>query len=151
MNVIQIGCNNCDDHVFDFILKNKDEIKLFVVVDALPNCIVTAKEKYSFLGKKLHPLNCAISATNGVLEFFYPQSDEKSPHASLSKNHLINHRHKTLDSFFIPSLNLNSLLDSYKNLIDRLYIDIEGLDVEALLSLDFEKNKITINDQIVYY
>lgn len=151
MNILQVGCNNCDDHVFDFIADNKDLINLFVVIDALPDCVSIAKEKYSFLGKKLHPLNCAVSDKNGVLEFFYPQGEDKSAHASLSKSHLIDHRHPILDSFFVPSLNLNCLLDSYKNSIDKLYIDMEGLDTKTLLNLDFEKNKIKYIEYEFYH
>ena len=50
MNILQIGCNTCKDDAFDFISKNQDEVKLFIVIDALPACVEKAKNVYSFLG-----------------------------------------------------------------------------------------------------
>lgn len=142
MNVIQIGCNNCDDHVFDFVSKNQNSINQFIIIDALPECVKIAKEKYSFLKEKLVAINCAISNKNGICEFFYPQNDEISAHASMLEGHLRSHGHKTLKCFCVPCLSLNCLLESFGNSIDRLYIDIEGLDATVLLGLDFIKNKI---------
>lgn len=142
MRIIQIGCNDCNDHVFDFVKNNEEKISFFLVIDALPKCTEIAREKYSFLGERLHVLTTAISNKNGVFKFFYPESDDKSAHASLLQSHLKNHHHRKLKSFTSPCLSLDCIFDSYGNDIDRLYLDMEGLDAFTLLNFNLEKNKI---------
>jgi FkbM family methyltransferase len=142
MKILQIGCNNCDDHVFDFVKKNINNIDLFVAVDALPKCTEIAREKYEFLKQKLQVLNCAVGPANTIVEFFYPQNDKTSAHASILQSHLNSHNHQNLNSFLSPCLSINSILDFYKNSIDRLYVDMEGLDTITLQTVDFLKNKI---------
>ena len=142
MKILQIGCNNCEDHVFDFVSKNRDSIDFFVVIDALPKCVETAKTKYSFLGERLFAINCAVADINGILKFFHPENDETCAHASLLQSHLTTHRHSSLQHIYVPCFSLNFILDFFQNSIDRLYIDMEGLDVITLLSMNFEKNKI---------
>lgn len=75
MNIIQIGCNTCKDHVFDFVKEN--QIEKLVVVDALSKCIESAKNQYSFLGERLTAINTAIGIENGLLDFFYPEDDSQ--------------------------------------------------------------------------
>lgn len=141
MNIIQIGCNNCDDHVFEFVSQNKDKITNFLVIDAMPKCVEIAKDKYFFLGEKLIAINCAVGIENRILQFFYPENDETSPHASILSFHVKNHRHPNLKSFYVPCLNINNIVDIFDNGVDRLYVDMEGLDVVTLLSLDYNNCK----------
>lgn len=141
MNIIQIGCNNCEDHVFDFVSTNRDSISNFLVIDALPKCVEIASQKYNFLGDRLIAVQCAVAPENGILKFFYPTTDDCSAHSSLLKNHVNNHHHKDLNYFFIPTLDINTIFNFFFNNVERLYVDIEGLDVVTILNLDFEKNK----------
>ena len=136
MNIIQIGCNDCQDHVFDYISKHRDEVKAFMVVDALHECVETAKRKYSFLGSRLIPVNCAVGPLNGLTEFHFPQGEDMSAHASMSVDHLRNHRHSTLQSIVVPCLSLNVLVAAFSRPVDRLYIDLEGSDADVLLGFD---------------
>lgn len=151
MKVIQIGCNDCNDHVYDFIKNHESQIRLFLVIDALPKCTKIASEKYSFLGERLHVLTTAVSNKNGVCEFFHPESDDQSAHASLTKSHLIAHYHNKSKSFITPCLSLDCILDAYNNDIDRLYLDMEGLDVFTLLNSNLEKNKIKYIEYEFYH
>ena len=69
MNIVQIGCNNCKDHVFDFVKEKEDQLKKLVVVDALPKCIESAENQYSLLNLsnllgKLEKFNYSISTEN---------------------------------------------------------------------------------------
>ena len=57
MNIIQIGCNDCNDHVYDYVKSNEQQISKFVVVDALPKCVKIAELKYSFLKDRVVTLN----------------------------------------------------------------------------------------------
>ena len=42
-----------------------------------------------------------------------------------------------------PAININDLFEEYGlNTIDRLYIDVEGYDVDIVNSIDFDKYKV---------
>jgi FkbM family methyltransferase len=140
MNIIQIGCNDCNDDVFKFVSLNRDKISKFLVIDALPDCVTIAKEKYSFLGERLYPVNCGVGAKTGIMQFYYPSGDKLSAHASLLESHLHSHSHQSLDYLCVPVLSINDVL-SFFDQVDRLYIDAEGLDVSTLLTLDYFKFK----------
>lgn len=146
LNIIQIGCNVCNDTVTEIIKNN--QIKTFVAVDAEYRCIEIAKEVYSFLGDRLIPICTAIGLKNGVTSFFVPKKNPLCGHASLSKEHLEKHDHVDIDQITVPILNVNTFLESINlESIDLLYIDTEGFDAPILLELDFKKFK---PNQIIY-
>lgn len=136
MNIIQIGCNDCEDHVFEYISKHRDEVTAFMVVDALHGCVETAKRKYGFLGSRLIAVNCAVGPRVGLTEFYFPQGEDMSAHASMSADHLRNHQHPKLQSIVVPCLSLNVLVAAFARPVNRLYIDLEGADVDVLLGFD---------------
>jgi len=142
MNIIQIGCNDCQDDCRTLITKSPDVVSNFVVVDASYACVQIAKEKYSFLGDRLTPVVTAIGLINGVVDFYTPQGDEKSAHSSLSPEHVLMHEHPVLTRQSLPCLNINSFLESLRmETIDCLFIDVEGYDVTVLLEMDFTRFK----------
>jgi FkbM family methyltransferase len=151
MRIVQIGCNNCNDHVFDFISRNLDSIELFVAVDPMPACIEAARSTYNKLGSRLITVQCAISDADGVKPFYCPKNDNMSVVASLSKSHIVAH-HDTgfiergeITESWVPCLTINSLLGSFVSFehgIDRLYIDTEGHDAKILLNLNLSATKI---------
>lgn len=144
MNIVQIGCNDCNDHVYDFIKNNEHDILKFVVVDALPKCAKIAELKYSFLKDKVIVLNCAIGIKNEIIKFYHPHNDECSIFSSIDPQQPINHQIININSFYIPCISINDFLESFNfDAIDRLYIDVEGFDVPILLDLDFNKFKIS--------
>ena len=141
LNIIQLGTNNGDDHVFKFISENERKIKNFLAIDALPKCVESVKEKYSFLGERLIPLNVAVGIKDGYAEFFYPKLEGESYLSSLLEHQLgVRNEFKLVDKMIVPTFNINTLLNNLSfNSIDRLYIDIEGMDVPVLTEMDFEK------------
>lgn len=151
MRIVQIGCNNCEDHVFDFVSKNKDLIEVLIVVDPLEKCVHAAQEKYQFLSERLIVVQCAISENNAIEPFFCPADDDMSLVASLSVDHIFAH-HFTgfipvgkIKTLWVPCLTINCFLESFVSLqagIDRLYIDTEGHDGKILLGLDLNRFKI---------
>jgi FkbM family methyltransferase len=148
MNVIQIGCNNCDDEIYKLVEKNQELINKFIVVDALPKCIDIANKRYHFLKEKLTAINCAIGLKTEIIDFFFPTNDESSAHSSILKDHVINHRHESINKLSVQCFEINEFLKSQNiDEIDLLAIDIEGLDVDVLLNLNLEEYKI---NQIVY-
>ena len=136
MNILQIGCNNCDDHVFDFVKDNQNIIGNFFVVDALPKCCEKAQKVYSFINN-LKVFNKAIGLENTTCRFYFPEGDEESAHASLNKDHVLKHHHPNVNFIDAECIDINDFL---KNLppLDRLYIDIEGLDVKTLMHMKDE-------------
>ncbi len=149
MNILQIGCNDCNDHVFDFIKENQESINELIIVDALPKCAETASEKYSFI-KNLKVFNKAIGTENKQCKFYFPEDDEKSAHASLKQDHVLNHRHDKINYIEIECIDINEFLAKLPP-IDRLYIDIEGLDVETLLHLNFSDFSIPYIEYEFYH
>jgi hypothetical protein len=141
--IFQVGCNNCQDEVRDFVFKNQENIGKFIVIDALPKSISTAKEVYKDLGEKLIPIICAVGTRNGIIPFFFPESEEGSAHASASLEHVFQHLHKKVYSLYSPLIDINDIFASLKlTKIDRLYLDMEGWDAETILHLDFSKVEI---------
>jgi len=142
MNIVQIGCNDCNDEVYNFIVENSDQINNFFAIDALPNAAITAKNKYNFLEKKLNVINCAVGLSNGLISFYYPQDSDMSEHASLSIDHLQCHGYHFLTKIIVPIIEINTLLSSITKeigKINKFYIDTEGFDVPILLQMDLNK------------
>ena len=145
MNIIQIGCNDCNDEVFKFVVNNANKINNFVAIDALSKATDIARNKYSFLGDKLTVINCAVGLKSGLLFFYHPQNDDVSGHASLSLDHLRGHSHKVINRITVPTIEINTLLSDIVEKIgqiNRFYIDTEGFDVPLLMQLDIDKYKI---------
>lgn len=140
MVIFQVGCNNCQDEVRNFVLKNQEQISKFIVVDALPKSISAAKEVYKSLGDKLVPIICAVGTKSGIISFFFPESEEGSVHASASLEHVFRHQHSKVYSFYSPLVDINDIFSSLElKKIDRLYLDMEGWDAETILHIDFSK------------
>lgn len=143
MVIVQIGCNDCQDSVKDFIFARQNEIQRFIVIDALPKAIEAAKQTYSFLGQKLFPVISAVGLYNGVIPFYCPEDENGSIHASASAEHVFNHQHERVKISCAACLRLENILTSFDLFkVDRLYLDAEGLDVEILLALDLKKFNI---------
>jgi len=141
--ILQIGCNDCQDQVKDYVLKNAENINKFIVIDALPKAIEAAKTVYSSLGPKLIPVVSAVGICSGVVPFYFPEDESGSVHASASLEHVFQHRHQKVKAFYSPLVDINSLFNSLGlQKIDRLYIDMEGWDVDVLLALDFNGREI---------
>ena len=140
MNIIQIGCNSKKDYVFDFVKEKGDQVQKLIIVDALPDCIIPAKEQYFFLGEKLTVVNTAIGVMNGLIDFFHPENDSQSIHSSFDLNHLFQLGHQRVKKITLPCLNINNFIESLKlEKIDYFFIDVEGMDVIVLLEMDFDK------------
>jgi len=138
MVIIQIGCNDCQDQVRDFIFANEDKIEKLIVIDALQQSIEAAKIIYAPLKNKFFPVLSAVGLYNGVIPFFYPEDQDCSIHASTSLEHVAAHNHSKIKIFCSPLLRLDNVLHSFDiKKVDRLYIDVEGLDVDILLDLSF--------------
>ncbi len=130
----------------EFIKKNsKSEDKIFLI-EANPKNINKLEESYrDFHNSKI--LNLGISSSeNGEITFFYTEDD--APHymvCSSKINHVIKHYpNSKIKEFKIKTVSINNLFKNYikeKN-IDYLSVDLEGIDFEILMSIDFKDYNI---------
>ncbi len=137
MNIIQIGCNNGDDHVFDYISSFDGTVKA-CLVDVSEKAIESARERYSgFSGVKVY--SSAICPEGvGELEIFYT-NDLADQGLSFRSNHLLDHGIVgDVNSFVVRCQSVNDFIAKCgMDVIDRLYIDVEGLDCLLVSEIDF--------------
>jgi FkbM family methyltransferase len=145
-NLIQIGCNEGNDHVFNFVKDNYQDLDQIFLIDANDKCYDKIKDQYGKFPINYEFIHLALVPEYNINEvIFYRGIYEYCAHGSLKKNHLIEHHHD-LDKIFeftVPAKNINALFKE-KNLsiIDYLFIDIEGMDVDIINSINFNEFEI---------
>lgn len=142
MNIVQVGCHDGNDHVYEYVFRNSDRINSLFLIDPLSDALDLAKKRYSIFNfVKFYEMAIVEEYANEI-EFFYPKNIQEAQTSSINKNHAETFQTEviskkvaatTLDSFFKN----NSLSN-----IDRLYIDTEGLDCKILQSIDLTKYDI---------
>jgi FkbM family methyltransferase len=140
MIIVQIGTNDGNDHVFDFV-KNVDCYRI-ILIDANPRCTEKVSDRYvgipnvEFYNMAIVPYVVTEPTT---VKLLVPTADETSAHASLQEEHMSKHGHTSLDSIEVNALDFHGMLGTLKiDKIDRLYIDVEGLDIDIINSIDFK-------------
>lgn len=143
MTIIQIGANDGKDHVFDYVSEHKELIDRLVLIDANPHCIPVLTETYKDYSKAeiynfaVVPFEIPIGHDTTV-ELLIPTNNSISSHSSLMSSHMEKHGHSALERVEVQAKNINSVLKEFSNgIIDRLYIDVEGYDVDIINSIDF--------------
>ena len=140
MNIIQVGCNKGNDHVYKYILENIDRIKNIYLIDVSKEAIEIAKENYKNI-KNVYFYNIAICDSEDIkeLEIFYAE-DLSSGHLSSRKNHHTDHNNPNpINSFFIKAITINKFIEE-NNIghVDILFIDTEGLDCKIVSSINLD-------------
>ncbi len=146
--VIQLGSNVGLDSVFDFLSNAADSYSVYLVEPNLSS-FEQCKKNYKTLFNKheIHFLNAAAVPyrTTDEIQLFFPTQDKNSPFASSSKNFVNAHVGYTeIDSFTAKAIPINDLLEIYSidNNVEYLYIDTEGLCVDIVDAIDFDKYNI---------
>jgi FkbM family methyltransferase len=143
MNIIQIGCHDGDDHVFNFISSNRDKISRAVLVEPLHEKIEEAKIRYKDF-KFVEFLELAVVDFEGKNEvsFFFPEDLRHSQISSISLSHVEKHI-GGVKEIKVKCLNIKDFLIRLNMpTIDRFYIDTEGLDCKLIKQIDFSKYDI---------
>lgn len=141
MKILQIGCNNGQDHVLNFYKENYKSIDQIILIDASIDAISECQKTYEN-NDKCKFLHYAVTTTSeSFVKLYQPLNETKSGHASLNKEHTICHFHPEVYETIVPAININNLLEQYMP-IDRLYIDTEGLDTEIVNNIDLDKYKL---------
>ena len=129
----------------ELIKKKYDNSSKVFVVEA--NKLNIEKLKFCYRNyKNINIHNIAISTKNlDELTFYYAKDD--APHfqvCSSNFNHVKkNYPNSDIEKFSVRSFTINNFFeDNSINEIDYLSIDIEGLDFEVIMSIDFSKFNI---------
>lgn len=141
MKIVQMGCNNGDDEIYQIV--KSENVEFALLIDANPYVLELAKERYK--SYETVKIECYLISDKEIeMDFLIPhfESHRYSQHSSLSKDHIIKHGHKLEDVkiLTIKSITPEKLFEMY-NLyyIDYLYIDCEGEDFNILNNIDFNK------------
>lgn len=170
--IVNLGCSWNKDDAFSFIMDHQNDIKEVHLVDAAPDAINKCKELYGKhvspdFFKKIHFHQIAIVANPNIdtVELLFPPDNTLSGFASTNKEIVLNHHmskilntreeyqqmQETINmgeplevlSVEVPCATINRFFRRCGlNAIDRLYVDLEGLDGHVLLNLDFDYFKI---------
>jgi FkbM family methyltransferase len=89
-------------------------------------------------------LNIGIttSENNDILPFYIFNGDGLSTFSEKEKDHVLNQgsQFELLETINVPTKTINQVIEqNFKTPIDFITIDVEGLDLEILQSLDFDK------------
>lgn len=146
MNIIQFGCNDSFDELYDFILSNKSKIKKLILVDANHYALEVSKERYSLI---LDPgtyilYNKAIVCDTSIKEinFYIPNKDLDSGHSSIFKELVALNWGEDLKCIKVEATTPETFLSLIDGSIDELHVDVEGLDADILLYIDLNKYNI---------
>lgn len=152
MKLIQVGANRGHDDLSKYILSNHSTLEFALFVE--PNKVHMADLTECY--KDYSPLieNVAIVPNTYIgneLELFYQINDPDFAITSCKKEHIHKHLQQVMDndynngifSFIVPCMSLEQLFEKYNIVdLDWLLLDIEGLDAEILLSVDWQRYNI---------
>ena len=136
----------------EFIKKKYQNGSKIFAIDANPLNIEKLKICYKNF-KNVEVINFAISSKNiEKLTLYYTEDD--APHyqvCSSDINHVKKHYpYSKIKKFDVKAISINKFFEKYVNCeIDYLSIDIEGLDYDVLMSIDF--NKFSIKNISIEY
>jgi FkbM family methyltransferase len=144
MKIVQIGSNDGDDSVRQFIIENQSNIDLVVLVEPIPFILDKLKENYKDFNNVFIE-NIAISDSESKKFTLYYEEGSNYELSSFKKQHLIDCKciPEKIKSIDVDCLTINQLFEKYSiDTLDYLHIDTEGLDVYIISSIDFNKFKI---------
>jgi FkbM family methyltransferase len=152
MKIAQIGSNKGNDDLSRFLKSNYKKLDFGLFVEANPQHIDDLKKCYSNY-ENIIVENVAIKSPfqdQEEMEIFYNTYDINGEIASCKLSHVLTHtewcpsiKDGEIKSFKVKCLTLNDLFNNYNiTYLDHLLLDIEGIDVEILLTFNWEKYKI---------
>lgn len=139
VNIIQIGCNNGQDHVYNFVSSYRHIIDKVLYVDASADSISLCKKQYQEFDFCDFLHSAVVTDDSKHITMYYPEDDTSSIHTSNSFDFLKKHNHYRISQMTVPAININCLLAKFNQNIDRLYIDTEGLDIQIINAIDMNQ------------
>ena len=126
----------------EFIKKNSDTNDKVFLVEANPFNIEKLKESYiNFQNVEIFNLGISLDQSDQI-KFYYAEND--APHfqvTSVKKEHVEKHYPgEEIKNFSVKSININDFFRKIDQAnIDYLSIDLEGIDLEVLKSINFRE------------
>ncbi len=153
LRVVQIGSNKGNDELSEYIFNNYDDIEFGLFVEANSLHIEELKkcyEKYDNIKVENIGIKTPLQKQD-TLTFYYHTNEH--PHYAITTcniDHLKKHmswcphlQGGEVKSFEVSCITLDELFQNYGiTEIDFLFLDVEGLDAEILLTFDWKKYKI---------
>lgn len=152
--VVQIGANRGNDELSEYIFNNYNHIKFGLFVEANSLHIEELKKCYQNY-ENIFVENVAVKTPlqeENIITIYYHTAD--TPNFGISScniEHIKTHINwpgsrltsGEIKSFEVSCITIDKLFEKYSiHELDLLYLDIEGLDAEILLTLDWKKYKI---------
>lgn len=144
--LIQIGCNDGNDHVHEML--QQENYDFVLLVDANPNCIEKAKSFYKEM-PNIHFEIAAIAGENRESIMYIPLQDKMkgitSEHGSLHDWNLAKCEFTTdkCQSIPVKCKTIDDLMKIYSlTFLTWLFIDCEGEDYSIMRTLDLDKYDI---------
>jgi FkbM family methyltransferase len=145
--IINLGCNCNKDDAYLYITKNEEKIKEVHLLDCAPNAIEKCKQLYKEsvspeFFEKIHFHHYAIVENPEVetVNMYYPVDDDASGFSSTLPSMVAINSKNDIVELEVPAITINNFFKKIQvQEINRLYIDLEGLDGKILLDLDFDK------------
>ena len=140
--LIQIGCSDGNDHVFEFLKSSKEAYNV-VLVDAFLPALKVAEERYKTLNKhSIKFLNKAVlNNEDEFVDFFHQDDGQIHGSNSVSEQFLMMHgvAKDLIKKERVEAININTLLKENTNSkIEYLFIDAESLDCSLINNLNLE-------------
>lgn len=145
MNIVQVGCNDCNDHVLEYIKTNFNKVNKLVLIDPVKNKLENCSELYKeFTNIDIVLVHSAITPKNKdtKINLFYSTDDVGRQHTSFNRQHLVAHLWPihTIRKVRCKAKSINKIFEEFNlKTVDRLYVDTEGLDVQIINSINFDK------------
>lgn len=153
LRVVQVGANKGNDELYNYIQENYDQLEFGLFVEANSLHIDDLAECYKNY-QNIIIENIAIkvpSQNQDILTIYYHTNEH--PHYGISScniEHLKKHMEwcphlqgGEVKSFDVSCITLDDLFEKYSiTELDILFLDIEGIDAEVLLTFDWKKYSI---------
>lgn len=155
MKIVQVGTNKAYDELSEYLISNYDEIDFGLFVE--PNIlhledIKKCYEKYSNIIIENVAIKPPTESKDNIKIYYHTNDGPYYALASCDVNHIVNHLwcphlhvngEGKIESFDVSCITLEQLFDKYNIYdLDWLYLDIEGIDADILLTFNWEKYNI---------
>lgn len=143
--IVQVGANSGNDHVTQFVKTLTEPFRL-ILVEPIPFVLDKLRECYRDY-PNVHIEQCAVSNLDvSTLTLYYSTHPNGLPApnyevSSVNKDHTLRlgtpSDENSVKELVVEATTLTKLFNKYElRRIDRLYIDVEGLDLAIILELD---------------
>ena len=158
MRIVQVGACKGHDHVYNFVSDLIDsqsipDYSFLLLVEPmefhqedLHTCYKVFKHSISIRYEQCCIVPQSLADTDANAIIYYSENDAPEYQvSSINKQHILKHGYKeeSIKSFVVPQISLETLMNRY-NLteLDYLFLDIEGIDADVILSFDLSKYEI---------